>query len=634
MFAEVYEYGSSSNSSAKPSFATYKPVHFGHWDVIVWKMLTLFLYLSVLVRFGTAQLTSNLGPVVDLGYAAYAGNTTSPATGIDNGPVTFYGNIRYAQPPLGDLRFRAPAMLNESGVASEVIDARDWGPPCIQRPAVVGIGSEDCLTLNVWKPTNASAEDSLPVAVYIHGGGFYANTPQGFPMYDWVAQHPGGIVGVSITYRLNMLGFLASPVVAADGDLNTGLLDQRAGLEWVQRHISAFGGNPQNVTIYGESAGGASVVMQIAAYGGKAPNLFHSNERRLNPSDLVQPTLRTSRMHSLVRSPQFIGYFQHIVIHIPASAAGFIGCPASGDEAMPCFRKASLGAIVSAINRIPNGAFAPVIEDADGFLPDLPSRLIASNKYQNVEFTGGHCTGDGKTFAGGSPADFVTDDDIRRIVFARWPGVSNATIAQALTMYPEPGAAGSPFATQFDRAAAIAGDVIFTCMDWFVAEQLTSNGVENVFAFSWNAPDPVLFAQTPYRGAAHTSDLYFLFDGVYHTYHMLHIITFMPIVFTGTNTFGNAGNTFTAFNSTEAVLSKEAIAYWTSFAATGNPSIDKESISPVWESFVVPDGSRRHLMLNRGSNTATNSTMETITADKIQRCQFWMSENVTAQTRI
>lgn len=88
-------------------------------------------------------------------------------------------------------------------------------------------------------------------------------------MYDWVAQHPGGIIGVSIAYRLNLLGFLGGSVVAADGDLNTGLLDQRAGLEWVQRHISQFGGDPSSVAIYGESAGGASVVMQIVAYAGE-----------------------------------------------------------------------------------------------------------------------------------------------------------------------------------------------------------------------------------------------------------------------------------------------------------------------------------------------------------------------------
>ncbi|KAJ7245630.1 Alpha/Beta hydrolase protein [Mycena haematopus] len=557
-------------------------------------MLSVFLCFSALVRLGTSQhLTSNLGPVVDLGYAAYAGNTTSP-TGIIDGPVAFYGNIRYAQPPLGNLRFRAPAMLNENTRASEVLDARDWGPPCIQRPAVVGIGSEDCLTLNVWKPTNATARDALPVAVYIHGGGFYYGSPQGFPMYDWVAQHPGGIIGVSITYRLNLLGFLASPVVAADGDLNTGLLDQRAGLEWVQRHIGAFGGDPRNVTIYGESAGGASVVMQVAAYGGSKPVPF---QRATAQSIGFGPTNTMNQTN-----PSF------------TSAAGFIGCPASGDEAMPCLRKASLGAIVSAINRIPNGAFAPVIEDANGFLPDLPSRLIASGKIQNVQFVGGHCTGDGKTFAGGSPEDFQTDDDIRRIVFSRWPGVSNATIDKALAMYPEPNAPGSPFPTQWDRAWTMAGEIIFTCMDWFLAEKLIANEVKNIFSYSWNAPDTVLFDQTPYRGAAHTSDLYFLFDG--------------------TNTFGNAGNTFTPFNTSEAVLSREAIAYWTSFAATGDPSTDKESISPSWESFVAADSSRRRLMLNRGNNTATNSTMETITQAEMQRCQFWMSEDVTAETRI
>ncbi|KAJ7488146.1 Alpha/Beta hydrolase protein [Mycena latifolia] len=541
-------------------------------------MLVASLALSAVLCAATARnLTSNLGPVVDLGYAAYAGNTTSP-TGVANGPVTFYGNIRYAQPPLGDLRFKAPAALNESTNTSQVLDARDWGPPCIQLPAVVGIGTEDCLTLNVWKPTNASAGAALPVAVYIHGGGFDANSPQGFPLYDWVAQHPGGIVGVSIAYRLNLLGFLGGPVVAADGDLNTGLLDQRAGLEWVQRHISAFGGDPANVTIYGESAGGASIVMQVTAYGGSKPAPF---KRATAQSIGFGPTNTEAQTEAFF-----------------TSAAGFIGCPASGSSAMPCLRNASLGAIVSAINRIPGGAFAPVIEGPIGFLPDLPSRLIAQGKMSTVEFTGGHCTGDGKTFAGGSPDDFQSDDDIRRIVFTRWSGVSNATIDRALAIYPAPGTPGSPFATQWDRASTMAGDIVFTCMDWFLAEKLSSNGVKNVFSFSWNAPDTVIYNQTPFLGAAHTSDLYYLFDG--------------------TNTFGNAGNTFTPFNTSEAVLSKEAIAYWTSFAATGNPSTDKEIISPVWESFAAPDGSRRRLMFNRGGNTATNSTMETLTEAEIQ----------------
>ena len=93
-------------------------------------------------------------------------------------------------------------------------------------------------------------------------------TPQGFPLYDWVNQSNPKIVGVSVAYRLNLFGFLSGSSVQADGDLNAGLLDQRAALEWVQRHIASFGGDPDQVTIDGESAGGASIVMQIVAYGG------------------------------------------------------------------------------------------------------------------------------------------------------------------------------------------------------------------------------------------------------------------------------------------------------------------------------------------------------------------------------
>lgn len=101
----------------------------------------LLLTLTSLQTTSALTLTSNLGPVIDLGYAAFAGNSTSP-TGVKNSPVTFFGNIPYAQPPLGNLRFRAPQPLNENAKANQVTDARNWGPPCIQTPAEVGVGSE------------------------------------------------------------------------------------------------------------------------------------------------------------------------------------------------------------------------------------------------------------------------------------------------------------------------------------------------------------------------------------------------------------------------------------------------------------------------------------------------------------
>ena len=103
--------------------------------------LTLLVAPSAIA---VSELTSPLGPVVNLSYAAYVGNSTSP-DGQTNGPVTFFGGIPYAQPPLGDLRFRAPAPLDEKVVDTKSIritDARNWSPPCIQQPAQVGIGSE------------------------------------------------------------------------------------------------------------------------------------------------------------------------------------------------------------------------------------------------------------------------------------------------------------------------------------------------------------------------------------------------------------------------------------------------------------------------------------------------------------
>ncbi|CCM06269.1 uncharacterized protein FIBRA_08519 [Fibroporia radiculosa] len=169
------------------------------------------------------------GPVVDVGYASFLGNASLPG-------VEFFGGIRYVQPPLDDLRWRAPEMLNETPVADKnITDARHWGSICIQQPAQVGFGSEDCLTLNVWRSPNTKAGDNLPVAVYIHGGGNYYGSAQGFPMNTWITENDGSIVAVNLQYRLGMLGFLASSIVEEDGNANVGLLDQRAALNWVRR---------------------------------------------------------------------------------------------------------------------------------------------------------------------------------------------------------------------------------------------------------------------------------------------------------------------------------------------------------------------------------------------------------------
>ncbi|KIY66008.1 alpha/beta-hydrolase [Cylindrobasidium torrendii FP15055 ss-10] len=559
-------------------------------------MLRFSFVFAALAR-GVLSIDSPLGPVVDLGYVAYAGNSTTP-TGNVNGSVVFYGNISYAQSPTGERRFRAPAQLDEAPLNEvTVLDARGWGPACIQRPAVVGVGSEDCLTLNVWKPSNATETSLLPVAVYIHGGGFYAKTPQGFPLYSWVDQNQG-IVGVSITYRLGIFGFLGGDEVYQDGDLNAGLLDQRAGLEWVQRHISKFGGDPNQVTIYGESAGGASVIMQMAAYGGAQGVPF---QRAVAQSIGFGPT----RLQAEV---------EEAFVNVTRVA----GCPSKGAESMACLRNAPLQALADAQNNLSTkqpSHFAPVIEPAGGFLTNYPSRMFAAGEFTPVPLVVGHTTHDGRTFAGGKPEDFVTEQDVIDLVFSRWPAVaaSNETVALAMNEYPSPDLAGSPFEDQYERAWTMAGEMVFACLGLKVAQSVRDAGVEDIHAFRWNTPNTPKYNAAPYQGVMHTSDIYFLFEG--------------------TNTIANAGNVFTPFNTSEALLAHEAVAYWASIAQSGDPNTAKLGSSPVWEGWQNPDGFQR-IVITRGNDTQTLTAMEEYPADEIERCAFWMQDVIVDKIRV
>ncbi|KAI0037229.1 Alpha/Beta hydrolase protein [Vararia minispora EC-137] len=550
-----------------------------------------------LVFAAASAIKSDPSPIVDLGYAVFLGNTTTP-TGILGGSVIFFGGIPYAQPPVGDLRWRAPQPLNETtpAIPVNVTDARNFAEPCIQQPAAAGVGSEDCLRLNVWMPANATRSSKLPVAFYIHGGGFFAGTPQAYPLYDWVAQNPG-IVGVSVSYRLNALGYLTGPGIAAGGDYNVGLLDQRAALEWVQRHIPEFGGDPDEVTIIGESAGGASVIMQITAFGGSQPAPF---KRAVPQSIGYGPSLRAVSFGANAQ-------FKNFTVSV--------GCSAGLDPtaAMVCLRNASLDQVILGINSQPQGAFSPVF--GDRFMPELPSDLFRAGRFSPVEYMAGHCTNDGRTFVGGSPRDFVTDTDIVSRVFSRWPGVTNATIERVFDFYPPANVLGSPFPREYDLGSVIAGDVVFTCMDKFIADHMVAKGVKKVFTFRWNTPNPVLLASAPYRGTMHTSDIYFLFDGETLSY-----------------TAPNAGFTFEPFNASEARLSSEAIAFWTSFVTSQDPSVERLVGTPSWPTYTSQ--SRSRMVFSLGNALASASVVEQIDEFETSRCAFWFQKKVTEQTTV
>ncbi|KAG6956774.1 hypothetical protein JG688_00011278, partial [Phytophthora aleatoria] len=189
----------------------------------------------------------------------------------------------YAQPPVGDLRFRNPEPLNSTW--TEAKNATEYSPECYGYGSdqwVLGnVISEDCLTINVVRPNGISEGAELPVAVWIHGGGFTeggSRDPRYNQSYIIKEATDAGMpfIGVSINYRLQAFGFLWGTAVREAGVSNLGLKDQHLALRWVQENIAAFGGDPNKVTIWGESAGAMSVGYQLLAYDGRDDGLYRA----------------------------------------------------------------------------------------------------------------------------------------------------------------------------------------------------------------------------------------------------------------------------------------------------------------------------------------------------------------------
>jgi carboxylesterase type B len=174
--------------------------------------------------------------------------------------VEAFLGIPYAKPPTGDRRFRAPEKVDAS---SDVIDASWYGPIAPAKQFVVAgpklESSEDCLTANVFRQELSGDKKLLPVGLYIHGGAFNRGSASMHNTTSMVGWSDAPFVAVSFNYRIGALGFLPSALCAKEGILNLGLKDQILLMEWVQENIESFGGDPNNVTLCGLSAGAHSV---------------------------------------------------------------------------------------------------------------------------------------------------------------------------------------------------------------------------------------------------------------------------------------------------------------------------------------------------------------------------------------
>lgn len=326
---------------------------------------------------------------VDLGYATFKG-VVNQESQITN----FYG-IRYAQAPIGQLRWNAPVAIEGNFSKNVVIDATEPSIACVMEQTfsatpdqIANVArlpqGEDCLTLNVQSPSNIEdpSNAKLPVLVNIHGGGYLAGDKDDSGTF-FISQSNNSMIYVSVNYRLGMYGFLSGSQVKENGSLNAGLLDQRLALQWVKNHIERFGGDPDKITIIGDSAGGGSVTYQMTAFDGEDSSLFRGA--------VVQFPWWT---------PVWNDQTQEIALnHVLATAnCSDIACLRELDE--PTLKQVS-----TQVQRT-NGfypqsgyglfTFSPVIDGT--FVKQRPSESFQSGKYQKVPFIVTRSLNEGQAF--------------------------------------------------------------------------------------------------------------------------------------------------------------------------------------------------------------------------------------------
>jgi len=399
--------------------------------------------------------------------------------GQASGTTDEYLGIPYAAPPVGPLRWRPPQPPEPwRGVRQ----ATSFAAHCPQPPSSFGVAStsENCLYLNVFAPSRQAGR-GLPVMVWVHGGSLLVGESND---YNPAALVRDGVIVVTINYRLGALGFLADAALASrpggpSGDY--GLMDQQAALRWVQRNIRGFGGNPRDVTLFGESAGGLSTLSQVVSPG--ASGLFQRAIIESGTYNLTQQSLATAEAAG-------------------AAFAGKVGC---SSNTAACLRRLPVSAIVD------NEDFGGYTPDVDGaVLPETIKTALATGRFSHVPVVVGTNHDEWRLFVAlaqidGGPA--VTAADYQTMI-ASTLGVPAAAAAAIAAVYPL-----SSYSSPSVALGAVGTDAIFACPS-LTAEQSLSR-YTRTYAYEFNdenAPErflaPVGF---PY-GAAHASELQYVFD--------------------------------------------------------------------------------------------------------------------------
>ena len=438
--------------------------------------------------------------------------------GVQTANARQFLGIPYAAPPTGSLRWKA---TQPATAWSGPRDASMFAPHCAQAASSFGVASssEDCLYLNVYSPTTAGP---FPVMFWIHGGALLTGEGDDYDPRALVAQ---GVVVVTINYRLGPLGFLSHPALTAEGggaSGNYGLMDQQAAMQWVKTNIASFGGDPANVTIFGESAGGLSTHSQIVSP--LAAGLFHKAIVESGSYSLTPPTLAVAE-----------GWGTNF-----ATSAG------CADQSAVCLRGLTVATII---------ANATALQVAGSTLPTVDGKVLTKtfvdaftsgtfNKVPMIEGTNQHEY---------SLISAVTIDIAlgHAIGASDYPTEVNALFGPALGAAVQASYPLNATQTPAQTLDNVLTDAVFTCNARKAAKLISAQGV-TVYAYEFSdANAPMVFVLPP-RPEGY---------GAYHAAEIQYIFPKNQTIYFGA-----------PFTTAQTDLSAKMVGFWATFAKTGTPN--------------------------------------------------------------
>ncbi|KAH8662840.1 Alpha/Beta hydrolase protein [Tricladium varicosporioides] len=555
--------------------------------------------LRGLISLLSVALVVAVDPIVDLSYSKYEG------TALPNGVSQWLG-IRYAAPPLGNLRFAAPTPVPYN---STIQKADKHGFLCLANQKGPGLqyGSarqpmdEDCLFVDVWAPTNATTTSRLPIMVFIQGGGWSSNSNGNFNGSLLVSNSGLNMIVITLNYRVGLLGLLASKEVVEGGSLNNGLKDVMFVLQWVQDRANLFGGDTNHVVLSGDSVGALIITHLMAAHNGTGlPGFFHG---------------------AAAESSSFAGDAQVVDVQSKYDdLVKAVGCTGANNT-LSCLRGVNVTELQT---KSPSYGWSPVI-DNDILVAPL-YQLYEQRRFRHVPTIYGSTTDEGTK----NVDKTVTTATLDRAIRNSLGNITDAQLAELKTVYPASlnnvtfsGAvlnSSYPDAgNEWQRFAALAGELGSRCINAFQSDMISLAGNTQNWHYHYDVIDP--------RDEATGNRVY-------------HVVE-LNAIWGPNNTDGSPPPAYKVSNENGGIGGIVPVmqSYWISFVRTLNPNTLRMAGTTKWETWGTPGlgngaGERRRLRFGK-NGTGIVTEMEGMTQEEMERCgvviKYAKARNMYAQ---